>query len=238
MPTTLIVSDIHEDLTYLQQAEERAKEVDAVVCLGDYWDSWNGVTEATHVITAWVKEKMHDPKWTLLWGNHDLHYAFDIRMLRCSGYSSLRKSIISPKIRMKDWARLRFHTWVSGWLLTHAGVVPQRAKVPEGQTFVEWMHEQEADIRKALGQGVPHPWLEAGYARSGGWHKGFGGLVWADWSEMGVIPGVNQLVGHTEGFQIRRLEKDGTQSVCMDTQRRHFARIDETGKLKFEQVKD
>jgi hypothetical protein len=104
-------------------------------------------------------------------------------------------------------------------------------------SFPDWMHQQEADIRHALGQGVPHPWLEAGRSRGGSFHNVYGGLVWADWSEMGVIPGVNQLVGHTEARQIRRVEKDGFQSVCMDTQRRHFAWI-EDGILKFEQVKN
>jgi hypothetical protein len=237
MPKTLIVADIHEDAIYLQQAEERAAQADAVVCLGDYWDSWNGVTEVTHTITAWVKKKLHDPKWTMLWGNHDLHYAFSIRAFRCSGYSDLRASIIRPQYTLKDWARMRCHTFVDGWLLTHAGVVPQLAKVPEGMSFPDWMHQQEADIRHALGQGVPHPWLEAGRSRGGSFHNVYGGLVWADWSEMGVIPGVNQLVGHTEARQIRRVEKDGFQSVCMDTQRRHFAWI-EDGILKFEQVKN
>lgn len=238
MPDILVVADIHEDLVYLQQAEERAANASAVICLGDYWDSWNGVTEATHTITEWVKKKLYDPKWTLLWGNHDLHYAFDIRSFRCSGYSALRHSIIKPQFTMKDWARLKFHTWAQTWLLTHAGVVPQRVKVPDGKTFVEWMHEQEADIRRALGQGVPHPWLEVGSSRSGGWYKGYGGLVWADWSEAGIVPGVNQLFGHSEGLQIRRIKEGDTQSICMDTQRRHFAWINETGDLKFEQVKN
>lgn len=236
MPKTLILSDIHEDLNYIKEAESRAVDADEVVCLGDYWDSWNGVTDDTHKITNWVLKKLSDPKYTLLWGNHDLHYAYAIRAFRCSGYSSLRQSIIDPKFKQKDWSKLCFHTWVHGWLLTHAGIVPKRAKVPPGEHFSNWMTKQEIEIREALHQGVPHAWLEAGYSRGGSIHAASGGLVWADWSEMGVLPGVDQLCGHSEDSKIRRIEKDGNHSICMDTRRKHLGWIDETGKLTFEQL--
>ena len=235
MPKTLILSDIHEDWNYVQKAEERAKEADAVVCLGDYWDSWAGITENTHLVTDWVKKKIHDPKWTLLWGNHDLHYAFDIRGLRCSGYSDTRKQIIRPHFRLRDWSRLKFHTWVdSSWLLSHAGLVTI-PDLPGDVSIAQYIHETEADVRKALGAGQMHPWLEAGYARGG--RHGFGGIVWTDWRDMRVVLGINQLVGHSEGYDIRRKTMMGFQSVCMDTQRRHLAWL-ENDELSFEQVKN
>ena len=237
MPKTLIVSDIHEDWRYVQRAEELAAGADAVVALGDYWDSWDGVTAATHQIISWVKEKMYDPKWTLLFGNHDLHYAFPMRELRCSGYSLIRQQLITPSFKSRDWGRLKFHTWVDDWLLTHAGIVPQT--LPEAVTnrkrLLTYCRRTESNVQTQLNKlDATHPWLAAGFSRGG--RAEFGGLVWADWSDMGVIPGVNQLLGHTEAFEIRRKVKDGFQSVCMDTQRRHFGWI-ENGELVFEAAK-
>ena len=236
MSRTLIVSDIHEDWLYVQQAEALASEADAVVTLGDYWDSWNGVTEATHQITSWVKKKMYDPKWTMLWGNHDVHYAFPMPQLRSSGYSTVRQRIIARSFEMDDWGRLHFQTWVEGWLLTHAGLAPQT--LPRAMTageVAEYCRQTEADVKQWLASGDPkHPWLQAGFSRGG--MAVVGGVVWADWMDVGVIPGVNQLFGHTEAFAIRKKAKNGFEAICMDTQRRHVGWL-EDGQLTFQQVK-
>ncbi len=230
MPKTLVVADIHEDWHYVQLAEERAVTADRVICLGDYWDSWDGVTENTHLITNWVKAKLSDQKWTMLWGNHDIHYAFPIQQLLSSGYSDIRQQIITPLFNNQDWNKFRFHIFVDDWLLTHAGVASK--EFGPGQFDLV-----EQSAKDSLSRGMMHPWYEAGRSR-GGFAK-LGGLTWADWSEAKVL-GVNQLCGHTEAREIRVKVGDmgdaGFRSVCMDTQRRHFGWI-EDGELTFEQVR-
>lgn len=235
---TLIVADVHEDLRYIEAVEALAEKADAVVCLGDYWDSWNGITPATTVTTQWVKSKLSNPKWTMLIGNHDLHYLFThIPSFRCSGYNGLRHVIIDPIIKRSDWKSFKFHLWVGPWMLTHAGLCPKLLHdKPEEMSVAEYMVLQEERIWKNIQKGESHPWLEAGWSRGG--RYGFGGIVWADWMDMSIVPGVNQLLGHTEGLKVREQKKDGTRNVCIDTQRRHVAWIDEDGILTPERVKD
>lgn len=235
---TLIVADVHEDVRYMEAVNSLASKADAVVAVGDYWDSWNKITPATFTVTQWVKSKLSDPKWKLLLGNHDIHYAFpNIRSFRCSGYDPMRHPIIDPVIARSDWGHMRFHTWVGPWLITHAGLCEKLLHdKPEGMAVSEYMDVQEQQIWKNIHKDQSHPWLEAGWSRGG--RYGFGGIVWADWSDMKVIPGVNQICGHTEGLKIRQQESGGSRNVCIDTQRRHVAWIDGNGVLTFERVKD
>ena len=70
-----------------------------------------------------------------------------------------------------------------------------------------------------------HPLLRAGWVRGGDQAKG--GCTWLDWDEeFEDIPGVPQIVGHTIGKEPRWKGA----SLCLDTQLRHYAVI-EDGKV-------
>lgn len=193
---TLVIPDIHENGVFRRAVEAKAETADAVVCLGDYFDKWGGIDYETHETIDWVVKKLADPKWTLLLGNHDMHYLYANKELLCSGYNPDRKKLIMAAGLTVSPLRANFKlfTFVEGWFLSHAGFPVW----PTNMTPELLLAEASLALGSAAAWGSLHPWLQAGMSRGG--YANQGGLTWADMKEHVNSPdwcGPAQICGHT-----------------------------------------
>lgn len=193
---TLVIPDIHENGVFRRAVEAKAETADAVVCLGDYFDKWGGIDYETHETIDWVVKKLEDPKWTLLLGNHDMHYLYANKELLCSGYNPDRKKLIMAAGLTVSPLRANFKlfTFVEGWFLSHAGFPVW----PANMTPELLLAEASLALGSAAAWGSLHPWLQAGMSRGG--YANQGGLTWADMGEhvkANDPTGPPQICGHT-----------------------------------------
>src|SRR5947208_128299 len=92
----LIVPDIHEEYGHLRALLQRYEaEADRVIWLGDFLDSFSGYTRQTVDTVEWLRDHVENPKYTFLWGNHDLHYAWPLGDLICSGYDPRKQLLVN-----------------------------------------------------------------------------------------------------------------------------------------------
>jgi hypothetical protein len=201
------------------------------VLLADCFDDFTTDVREAVVTANWLLSTLKNPDITCLWGNHDLHYLWLWPWLRCSGYSPEKQQAILLTGIESLRTRLRFHTWVDGWLITHAGLdsrlLPKtlrRKGVALNPSFSEWLPQEEQRCFDCLQFGLRHPWLQAGRDRGGS--ASVGGLVWSDVRSFQLIPGINQLFGHTPGYDIREIAGRQSRNVCVDTNLRHYAIIE------------
>ena len=221
---TLIVPDVHERIGTLRRILANLAGPDTpVVFLGDWFDSFDGVASSMAETIGWLNDNTCNPLFTFLWGNHDLHYAYQMDGLRCSWYSGERDRMI--RAAGVDFGRFQFSVVVDGWLCTHAGVHPSLLPALRPGRDAARLHEQ-------ILAATAHPWvtvppiLQAGYTRGG--RQPVGGITWLDWeAEFEPIPGIFQIVGHSEGDHPREKISPDSRSICIDARLRSFLWIDD-----------
>ena len=231
---TLIIPDLH-DKSPVAQAILDTVTWDKAILLGDAFDDFTTDVREAVATANWLQATLKNLDIACLWGNHDLHYLWLWPWLRCSGYSpEKQKAILLTGIESLR-TRLRFHVWVDDWLITHAGLdnrlLPsalRRKGAASNPSFSEWLSQEEQRCLDCLQFGLRHPWLEAGRDRGGS--APVGGLVWSDVRSFQPIPGINQLFGHTPGYDIREVPGRKSRNVCVDTNLGHYAII-ENGEL-------
>src|SRR5574343_655847 len=116
---TLIVPDIHENLTDLKPILS-GMDYDNVVFLGDWFDKYHG--DNSIETAKFIVERMKsNPKDIFLLGNHDLHYFSDLIIYRCSGFTKQRyinaNSIVRPFIDRFKLVHIQGKA-----VFTHAGI--------------------------------------------------------------------------------------------------------------------
>ena len=221
---TMLVPDVHECYDQLLAITPRMADVDKVIMLGDYWDTYDPVKRVEEV-AEWVLERLDDPKFDFKLGNHDCHYAFNHGGFACSGYSSVTKAMLDRMLTANDWRKFKLWTKVGPYLVSHAGFHEGNLEFvdkPEGQT--------EA-IELAIA-GKFHPIFGAGYVRGG--RQPVGGCTWLDWNEeFQHIPGVPQIVGHTfdrkHTVRTKTMLGHNDQSYCLDTGLNHIMIVETEG---------
>jgi hypothetical protein len=223
---TLIVPDIHENLAVLTgdtliNLEHEAKRV---VYLGDYFDTFIKCDAPMRRLSAVADEvawrAAYPDKFTMLLGNHDIHYQFKHPWFRCSGYQSEKRDTINRHMG-EVWLNMPVFTWVGKYLVSHAGFHPATlpivaSSLEEATTThladlkarLEGNQENSLDL---LRQGYAHPWFLAG-ATDGG--MGFGGPLWLRWPLFHDIPNLPQIVGHTPSRD--ELTRIRGASYCID----------------------
>lgn len=231
----VIIPDIHDKVDLAQKIMDKEKGVDRIVLLGDYFDSWTGdVKAATHSaekVKSWVK----DYRITKLLGNHDQSYWLgpsDPWHL-CSGYSVAKKDAIWSVLSADDWNNLHLHTWVQGWLVSHAGFDVSFLGYAPGEYMTKAIDDVcDMTIRKAAERPVVLtstrlPLLGAGYSRGG--RQKVGGITWCHWDELNTPDGLMQLVGHTRGEEVRYKYSHGAMpsTVCLDTDLSHYGVVED-----------
>jgi hypothetical protein len=207
---TLIVPDVHEYIGKLDALLKHAGAVDETVLLGDWFDSFERTETTTLATLGWLLQNHDRPEYILLWGNHDLPYAYqDIRGLQCSGHNWASRLLLAkyPEI----WKRFTFAYTTQRHLLSHAGIHP---------TFISNIPETCRQCREHLAKGLMHPFVGAGRERGG--YFGIGGCTWLDWSrEFKPTDGIPQVVGHTRATEPRW----HGNSMCIDTDLAYYALI-------------
>lgn len=212
----LILPDIHERVDVLEDmVSKHGKSVERITILGDLFDSWDGLTEATIMMARWVAKNAHNPFFRLCWGNHDLHYAYPrLRYIRCGGYSEEKQEIINKYVDHNHWNQFRLFHWSENFLCSHAGLHPSFAHPVHGFD-PKWLDGEEERVLHYMKSGQIHPWLAPGRER----RKDVGGITWLDWSLFEPIPGLNQIVGHspTDDVGVRIKTDTSSFNICCDT---------------------
>lgn len=221
----LIIPDVHEQIYKLQPIlDKELSNVDEVVFLGDWFDDFDTTVFRTEATIKFLNENSKNQKYTFLYGNHDLPYAFpNVGALSCSGHNWFTAKAINENREIFD--NFRFAHRVDNYLFTHAGLHP--GLLEDLKCTLDDLSELCKDVEKSFALGTGHPLVYAGRSRGG--FQRLGGLTWLDWSEFKPIEGVTQIVGHTRGREVR-FKGD---NVCLDTHLNNYAILDtETKKLE------
>jgi hypothetical protein len=170
---------------------------------------------------------LQDPSVKYLLGNHDMQYLFpDIEALGCSGWrmntAAAFEKLMTPAIRER---MLRLHCWIETekgtWLVSHAGLHPTKAQHPVTGVSREWI---DRICETALDRIKRHHMdnLLAAGERRGGLRGEIGGITWLDWRDFVPVEGLNQVVGHTPGNEIRSKVGPNSVNYAIDT---HLERV-------------
>ncbi len=207
---TLIIPDLHHHTAnadhWLQSIEH-----DRVVFLGDFFDDYEDTVEDAARTARWLCRQMENPDAVFLFGNHDLPYRFggDERV-ECPGFSPAKSDAINGILKREHWNRFQLAHAEQGWLLSHAGFHPAWMKDATEEAILGRCGEA---IRLAH-QGLIDPIMGMGDL-PGGIRK-YGGPLWMDWENFLPIKGINQIVGHTSGEQVRTVKGIESTNHCID----------------------
>ncbi len=223
---TLVIADLHN---HTEHADHWLKNIphDRVVFLGDYFDDFHDTVHDAHLTALWLRERIDSlspEEGVFLLGNHDFAYlrSFDPRAY-CSGYTHAKAAAIHAVLEPRHWERLRLAHAEQGWLLSHAGFHPSLVTEPTAEAIL-------AQCETALA----HPERGGalfGAGRDRGGMQPVGGVLWLDWSSFIPIAGLNQIVGHTPGGQVRRKLGAVSRNVCLDVRNGRVAGLLEEGEL-------
>ena len=242
---TLLIPDIHERLDRLEVAlRGRIEKADRVVFLGDWFDAFGPFDrERFRQICAFLNQNaagvFYEPEdgeepgrlipATFLLGNHDCHYFFRHNAFKCSGYDPRKQALVDDLVAPETIKRFVISTRVGPYLVSHAGYTEVTLQYCRPEVEIE-------AIGTALAGGFD-PLFGAGYDRGG--DQLVGGPTWLDWSNLQHIPDCAQIVGHSNGRDVRVKGGLGVphNSYCLDTALRHCAWVDDTtGAVTIEMV--
>lgn len=214
---TLVIGDLHHH-TETADAIRAAEPHEHVVFLGDYFDDFYDSPLVAAQTALWLKERMAEGRSTLLFGNHDLPYAFDttnFSFLACSGFTRDKQKEVAKVLQPADWEVFRGSARVGPWLVSHAGfhreLLPAALlRDPAG------LEARCAQAVAELRQQRPDSLFAAGRDR-GGWAP-VGGITWGDWEKFEGVEGVHQIVGHTPSRKhpLREWTTPQSNNYCID----------------------
>ncbi len=218
---TLVIPDIHQ---HIQTADRilHSGSWDHVVLLGDIWDDWDDTWEQAVEAATWLAATVADPHVSWCLGNHDAHYVWpEIYGLRSSGYTYAKALAIQDTINISELAFV-LYVATENHLLSHAGIHP--AFLSEGTTdYRVALANLQQEAYAALERGTTPALLAAGRDRGG--FRTHGGITWLDWGSFRPIPGINQIVGHTNGRTVRERHTETSRNWCLDTNLHNYAVI-------------
>jgi hypothetical protein len=147
----------------------------------------------------------------MLLGNHDAAYMFpNLDALYCPGFTKAKARAIQEVLKPEHWQRFKLAHVEQGWLLTHAGFHPAWLKTPSMEQIIDCCNR----AMENAGRGQADPLLGAGFDRGG--TQPFGGPLWLDWNSFVPIPGIDQIVGHTPGAEVREKHCKESENYCLD----------------------
>jgi hypothetical protein len=159
--------------------------------------------------------------------------------------------VIRGILTQEDWNKLYLYHYEQNFLLSHGGVhinlisqyvfkhknlfdkyIVNKELQLNGQEIVDKIiRPATIEAINRVKDGYAHPWLDAGVVRGG--RQSVGGITWLDWIyEFKPIPGLNQIVGHTElNIPAEKYIKSSI-NYDLDT-RNHHVGILEDGKFRY-----
>ena len=224
---TLIIPDIHN---HIENADYwlTNEEYDLVVFLGDYFDHFGDDVNDARRTALWLRERMSAAADIFLLGNHDAPYMFpNSPQLYCPGFTKPKAAGIREILGLEHWQRFQLAHAEQGWLLSHAGFHPVWIAEPTIERILARCDQamEYAYARKR----IVDPIFGAGEERGG--NQLFGGPTWMDWSNLVPIPGINQIVGHTPGEEVREKIAKDSNNYCLDVKNASVAAILSEGEL-------
>lgn len=217
----LLLTDIHLNTA---KADKIIKweAPDKVVLMGDYFHEFDDTVDQNLKAAIWLKNKLWDPNYTVLLGNHDCSHNPYNKTAPCSGWTWDKHDAVNSILTWEDWRRFHFFTFVNEYLITHAGL--HSFYLPSSRISVEkFLLSESRKAFKALGVRDQDHWFwAAGRARYG--PARYGGLVWRDADrENSPISGLRQIFGHTPQRveDPKDLWKD-KENLCIDTRLRYY----------------
>jgi len=208
----IIIGDIHGDLAVARVFLAYRPKA-AHIALGDVVDSRKNISYEDELACL---EFLLSSDAMLLWGNHDLAYLPERpwRPYGKYGEQAFRQQFQQHRHRFQ--AALA----VDGWLLTHAGVAPQIAKMMPAEVIAggveevaAWLNQEfERQLKIANPEVIREPrhgygpLFQIPYCRGG--HDYFGGIFWFDpeGEQSQPAPLFPQIFGHTP---VSRLQGKG-----------------------------
>jgi hypothetical protein len=211
--TTLVIGDIHTKEYIVDQIIANHPH-DRVVLMGDYFDDFHDTADLNRLTACWLREKLYDDRFVCLMGNHDIHYASrDIPY--CSGYTMAKFDAINQVLTPGDWKRLQYLHVEQGWWCSHAGVTEHWFAHPVEGVTEAYAHRCIAhDVLMMESGQFPLCLYAADHYRGGSNFKG--GILWNDWRNLDIIPGVPQIVGHTPHDRIQHRHNEHGEAYCVD----------------------
>ena len=224
----LVFPDIHQKTDLARKIFEKlSPQVDKVVFLGDFFDSYGDTVYQAAMIAEFVKDIIHNPKVVCLFGNHDISYRFNNGTSYCPGYSQQKSFAIRDRLSEAEWGRFKYFHQEDGVVYSHAGfcnkVLIKHDILWNNRNLQNVADETDASYR----HNEPSFYTAVDYQRGG--NSDFGGVLWCDWKYLSLNPAFSQVVGHTPQFypKVRRLVK-GTkifEDVCLRHDKEHATKI-------------
>lgn len=217
---TIIISDLHNRTNWIEDALSSPilQPYDKVVLLGDYFDDFNDTPQDAENVAIWLKQSIKKPNRIHLIGTHDLWYMFPYNVyIMASGNTEEKAYSIRSIMSDQDWNKLYLYHYDQNFLISHSGVhinLISQYVFDNLDLFRGYINNKDLQINNqdivnkiikpatteainVVKEGHAHPWLDAGISRGG--RQSVGGIIWLDWTyEFRPIPGLNQIVGHTE----------------------------------------
>lgn len=186
-----VITDIHGRDTWKKLNPEIP-----TVFLGDYVDSFDiSAQKQIRNILEIIQLKKDHPHIILLWGNHDMHYAFPNDFEKCSGYQDQFAGTIR-KIFQENLDLFKYIHVVGDTIYSHAGITKT------------WLDRRPVD---KINEFPPRYFDFRGYEPTG--DSVVNGPMWVRPASLtrDAIEGYRQVVGHTP---IKKQE--GTILFCGD----------------------
>ena len=224
----IIIPDIHQDAYFLAKvmANKACDNFDAIVFLGDYFDTHNEekntVSKTVDVLKYYHYLYSHkDVNQKVYWlvGNHDLTYLEDYnhrtrysKQFHCGGYSKERSSYITKNLNIGFWADTEIAIQVGDYILSHAGFHQNHFK-PFLNVFGQISEINRIYKHNFLNPSAPEiSWLW-NIGRHRGGNSSVGSPIWLDFDfEFKDMVDFPQIVGHTAGNSVKKIGN----SVCLD----------------------
>ncbi len=246
---TIIISDLHNRFEWVEYAlsSPLLQPHDNVVFLGDYFDDFYDTPEIATNVAKWLKQSLKKPNRVHLMGTHDLWYMFPYnRFIAASGNTESKMHAIRSVLTEQDWNLLKLYHYEQGFLMTHAGVhinligeyvfkhnlidlfdkyITNKEQLNGQEVVDQIVKPATIEAMNRIKDGYAHPWLDAGVVRGG--RQPVGGIIWLDWIyEFKPIPGLNQIVGHTELNVPDEKYIKSSRNYNLDTKNQHVGILD------------
>lgn len=213
----LTIGDLH-GRNVLDSIKEKQPEFDLVILLGDYIDPYPDEKDITtgrdliKYLTDIIDFKYLHQNVVLLIGNHDEHYIH-------LGYPASRYDrMISNnihKIYLENLTLFNAAYQIDNTLWTHAGVTKKWLKKHLKCLTKHGLHKEWDNLASTL----DNVWNSQDYEILSeiGPHRQYishiddcGGPFWADIREtaLSVLPGINQIVGHSQMLKIETIKRN------------------------------
>lgn len=249
---TVIFTDLHEDFDWVDIVLE-GLSYDQVILNGDFYDEHGLGASHSEKTAHWLKSKFDDSRYHFNLGNHDSYYVFPTnKNLSCSGYTRSKKDaihkVLDPSFGSKGYhsdlspnivRKFKLAHYVEGWFISHAGInpiyIPLKYSHLQGEELANKLLQMCDDALEQVIYKQYSP-LMCDVSTGRGGHSDYGGILWQDWNEFEPITNFNQIVGHSQGKELRAKYGENSVNYCIDisksTGKRGYAII-EDGKFSF-----